>query len=156
MSTARKLKSRDGYVKSVSDHMKGSIMPGVKDNIITGEHLRSIADNNELKMKAIQNEMNNNYAVKFNDVNDTINDFKFTSAGYVNNHANRLDNLSRIVNQSLSRDNFKNYYKVKFSKLLINKFVISINPSKFIFSLNCSLDFLKILEWNFFSRLLSL
>ena len=91
----------DNNVKSVSNHMTG--------NIITGEHLRSIQDNNALKMKAIQNEIDNNNNNKFNVVNDTINDFKMNTVSYLMDHQNKLNNLSNIMNQSLSRDNTKKY-----------------------------------------------
>ena len=105
----RKKKLAQGLVnnniKSVSDHMTG--------NIITGEHLRSMQNNNELKMKAIQNEIDYNSNNKINDINNTIKDVQIQGLNYFKNYNNRLNKmentLSNIPNQSLTRENTQNY-----------------------------------------------
>ena len=105
----RKKKLAQGLVnnniKSVSDHMTG--------NIITGEHLRSMQNNNELKMKAIQNEIDYNSNNKINDINNTIKDVQIQGLNYLKNYNNRLNKmentLSNIPNQSLTRENTQNY-----------------------------------------------
>ena len=80
-------------IKSISDHMKG--------NIITGEHLRAIQDNYNIKNKAYEN---------------SINDFKNQGIKYLQNHENRLydiENKNNVLsskpNQSLTRENVKKY-----------------------------------------------
>ena len=94
---AKKAKqNKDSYFKTPSDHMKGSI--------ITGEHLRTIQENNDLKVKVMENSINN---------------YKNQGITYLQNHENRIYNienkkndLSNIPNQSLSRDDVKKYYDV--------------------------------------------
>jgi hypothetical protein len=93
-------------IKAPSDHMVG--------NTITGEHLRSIKDNNDLKMKLLSTEITDNNKSEINDLNNTINELKYKAAFYLTDHKNQLNNLNNlanIYNQSLSRDNFQNYYK---------------------------------------------
>ena len=98
--------------KSISDHMKG--------NIITGEHLRAIQDNNNSKLKEIENSIYNNSSsklkeiensfqnssnaklkeiensfytdstTKLNVLEDSINDFKNQVINYLTDYNNRL------------------------------------------------------------------
>ena len=96
----------NNYIKTTSDHMVG--------NTITGEHLRSIKDNNDLKMKEISN--NNQSEIK--DLNNTINELKYKTAFYLSDHQNKLNKLNGLANtynQSLSRDNFQNYFNANDS-----------------------------------------
>lgn len=116
-------------IKSTSEHMLGN-------NIITGEHLRSIQDNNELKMKLLTNELGSNNQSEINNLNNTINEMKYKTAFYLSDHhnkLNKLNGLASIYNQSLSRDNFQNYFNtndninVPYDSNIDNTFHIEAN-----------------------------
>ena len=120
----RKRRNKNKYLtynqKSTSNHMKG--------NIITGEHLRAIQDNNNTKLKEIENSIYNNSnsklkelensfytdsTSKLNVLEDSINNFKNQGINYLTNYDNRLsqmeNTLSNLPNQSLTRQDVKKY-----------------------------------------------
>ena len=109
----KKRRKRNKYVKSLVNNNIKSTSDHMKGNVITGEHLRSIQDNNDLKMKAIQNEIDYNSNNKLNSINNTINDVQNQGLKYLKNYNDRINkienSLSNIPNQSLTRENTQNY-----------------------------------------------
>ena len=60
-------------------------------NTITGEHLRAIKDNNDLKMKLLSTEINDTSRAEISDLNDTINELKNKTAFYLTYHKNKIE-----------------------------------------------------------------
>jgi len=94
-------------IKSTSDHMIGTIIKNNDNlgNVITGEHLRKIQDNNDLKMKLLSSEINNNNQSEIKNLNNNLNEMKYKAAFYLSNQQNNLNQINRF----LSRQN--NFYK---------------------------------------------
>jgi len=122
---AKKIKNtNDGYIKSTSDHMYG--------NIITNSNIRDIQNMEKL-----------------------INNYQKQGISYLQNYEDRLykienknkNDLSNIPNQSLSRDNIKNY-----SNSTDNADVPISNPDD-NFHIESSIEPLPTQPVSFFSRI---
>ena len=107
----KKRKNRKRRKKFIANDNIKSTSAQMVGNTITGEHLRAIKDNNDLKMKLLSTEINDNTQAEISDLNNTITELKNKTAFYLYNHENKLNklnDLANIYNQSLSRNNFYN------------------------------------------------